>query len=148
VALACDSVGGAARVLETTVEYARQRIQFDRPIGSFQAVKHRCADMLTLVEASRVGAAHAAEAVARGAGDAPLAASEAKFTACDAYAKVAGDGVQLHGGVGYTWDYDCHFFLKRAKLNQVLFGDSTWHRDRAAALLLDSGGPGGPAGLD
>lgn len=97
-ALACDSSGGTQRALEMTVEYVKQRTQFNRPIGSFQAVKHRCADLMTLVETSRVAAEHAVESIATGSKEVRTATSEAKFYSCDAYAFTAGDAIQLHGG--------------------------------------------------
>jgi alkylation response protein AidB-like acyl-CoA dehydrogenase len=135
-ALAADSVGGAERVLEMSVDYAKARVQFGRPIGTFQAIKHKCADMLLLVEASRVAAEEAAARSPDRPGEPSPAAAIAKSYACDAYAKVAGDSIQLHGGIGFTWEHDIHLFFKRAKLNQALFGDSSWHLARLADLLL------------
>lgn len=133
LALACDSIGGAARVFELTVEYLKTRHQFGRAIGSFQALKHRAADLRVLQEAT---GAMVADAVSRaGTSDEDAYASMAKFYACDAYAHTAADAIQLHGGIGFTWEHYCHLFLKRAKLNQQLFGPSEWHRDRAARLL-------------
>ena len=133
LALAADSIGGAKRDFELTVEYLKTRQQFGKAIGSFQALKHRAADIRVLIEAADTAVA---EAVARsGDKDAATWAAMAKFYACDAYAKIAADSIQLHGGVGFTWEYYCHFFLKRAKLSQQLFGNSEWHRDRAARLL-------------
>jgi alkylation response protein AidB-like acyl-CoA dehydrogenase len=136
IALACDSTGGAGRVLESTVAFMKERKQFDRPIASFQALKHRCVDMMMRVEASGVSVGMALEAFSREEEDGPVAASEAKFYSCDSYVEVAKEGLQMHGGVGFTWEYDCHLYLKRALLNQALLGDSRWHRDRAADLLL------------
>ena len=136
IALACDSAGGAGKVLESTLAFIKERKQFDRLIGSFQALKHRCADMLMRVEASAVSVGMALEAYAREQQDAPVAASEAKFFAGDSYVQVAQEGLQMHGGVGFTWEYDCHLHLKRALLNQALLGDSRWHRDRVADLVL------------
>jgi alkylation response protein AidB-like acyl-CoA dehydrogenase len=135
-ALACDSVGIAERVLDETVRYAGTRVQFDRPIGSFQAVKHRCTDMFIAVESARVLAEDAACAVAIEPARAPIAAAAAKAYATDAAATVAGHGVQLHGGLGYTWEHDMHLYLKRAKLNQSLLGTSRWHRRRLADAVL------------
>jgi alkylation response protein AidB-like acyl-CoA dehydrogenase len=135
IALAADSLGGAERVLEITVAYLKEREQFGRPIGSFQALKHRCADMLLALEASRSAVEHAAEAVER-VSERAAAASIAKSYAADAYVHAAGEAVQMHGGIGYTWEHDLHLHLKRAKLNQALAGDSAWHRDRLARLLL------------
>lgn len=134
LALASDSVGGAARIFELTIDYLKTREQFGRPIGSFQALKHRCANLKVLLE---VGAATVREAVAQAeTADAARWACMAKFQGCDAYANIAGDAIQLHGGIGFTWEHHCHLFLKRAKLNQQLYGGSEWHRDRAAQLIF------------
>jgi len=137
IALACDSMGGAGRVLDTTLAYMKERRQFDRPVASFQALKHRCVDMMMRVEASGVSVGLALEAFAREQEEARVAASEAKFCAGDSYVHVAKEGLQMHGGVGFTWEYDCHLYLKRALLNQALLGDSRWHRDRVADLVLE-----------
>ena len=134
--LACDSLGVAERVLEMTTAYGRERVQFDRPIGSFQAWKHRCADLFIQVEASRAALRAATWALDHNADDASARVSAAKFICGDGATLVAGDGVQLHGGIGYTWEHDMHLFQKRAKLNQALFGDSDYHRDRLAAAIL------------
>ena len=139
-ALAADSVGGAQRVLEMSVDYAKARVQFGRPIGTFQAIKHRCADMLLLVEASRVAAEDAAARAPEEPGGEWRAAAIAKSYACDAYAKVTADALQLHGGIGYTWEHDLHLYFKRAKLNQALFGDPSWYRARLAEALLSPEG--------
>jgi len=139
IALACDSLGGAEAILDRTVAYMQTREQFGRPIGSFQALKHRAAQWKVLLEAAR---ALVQSAVAKWeAGDPALAiaASAAKFYACDAYAAIAGDAVQLHGGIGFTWEHECHLYLKRAKLNQTLFGASAAHKDRIAALRFGHG---------
>ncbi|MBP7337398.1 acyl-CoA dehydrogenase family protein [Niveispirillum sp.] len=136
VALACDAMGGALHILERTADYMSTRVQFDRPIGSFQALKHRAATWKIWQEAATALAFNAAAQVAAGLPDAGAAASAAKFYACDAYAAIAGDAVQLHGGIGFTWEHECHLFLKRAKLNQALFGGSAFHKDRVAGLLF------------
>jgi len=136
IATACDSVGGAGQVFESTLKYMKERHQFGRPVASFQALKHRCADMMMRVEGSAVSAARALEAFAGEYADARVAISEAKFFTAESYTHVAQEGVQMHGGVGFTWEYDCHLYLKRAMLNQALLGDSRWHRDRAANALL------------
>jgi acyl-CoA dehydrogenase len=136
-AIAADCLGGAQRVLEMSVEYATSRVQFGRAIGSFQAIKHRCADMLMLVERSRSAVQLATEALARGAEDVPRWTSIAKAVCGDAYGSVAGQGVQVHGGIGFTWEHDIHLYLKRAKLDQALFGDSRHHLDRLADALLN-----------
>jgi alkylation response protein AidB-like acyl-CoA dehydrogenase len=135
LAAAADAVGGAERALELTVEYLGQRRQFERPIGSFQALKHRCADMFLALEASRTAVAHAARALERSA-PATAAVSIAKSYAGDAFVRIAGEGVQLHGGIGFTWEHDMHVYLKRARLDQASWGSSLWHRDQLAELLL------------
>jgi alkylation response protein AidB-like acyl-CoA dehydrogenase len=136
VALACDAVGGAMHILERTVAYMRTRVQFDRPIGSFQALKHRAATWKILLESVGALTGHAVELVARADGSRSAIASCAKFSACDAYVAVAGDAVQLHGGIGFTWEHECHLFLKRAQLGAALFGCSTQHKERAAEFAF------------
>jgi len=136
LAIACDSLGGAEMALEMTTSYAKQRVQFGRPIGSFQAIKHKCADMLLLVEGARVAVDHAAENMQLGCPSASDLPAMAKAHAADAYVKVAGDSMQAHGGIGFTWEHDMHMFFKRAALNQQLFGTSAWHRERVARSLL------------
>jgi alkylation response protein AidB-like acyl-CoA dehydrogenase len=135
VGLAAEALGGAERVLEVSVDYAKQRVQFDRPIGSFQAVKHRLADMLLDVESLRSAVYYAAWAVDRDHPDASLAASMAKAYASDAYRRVSASGIQVHGGIGFTWEHDMHLFFKRAKHDEVAFGDAVWHRERIAQIL-------------
>ncbi|MGZ4210754.1 MAG: acyl-CoA dehydrogenase family protein [Actinomycetota bacterium] len=135
LAIAAESLGGAERVTEITVDYAKSRTQFGRPIGSFQAVKHRAADMLVDVESLRSAVYYAAWAQEREQPDAPLATSMAKAFAADAYRRVAQSGIQIHGGIGFTWEHDMHLYFKRAKANEVAFGDATFHRERVAALL-------------
>jgi alkylation response protein AidB-like acyl-CoA dehydrogenase len=136
LAIACDSIGGAKAVLDLTVAYLKTREQFGKPIGSFQALKHRCAEHKVAIEAADALVRDAVERWARDAPDAALSAALAKALACDVYATVATDAVQLHGGIGFTWEHVCHLYLKRAKLNQTLFGGSAGHRDLAAQLLL------------
>ena len=133
VAVACDSLGLAEAMLDATVAYARVREQFGRPIGSFQAVKHACADMLVAVAVSRELVSAAVAALASGAPDAGVAASMAKAYACGAALDVAGKAMQLHGGIGYTWESGIHVYLKRAALNRALFGSPAAHRQRLAA---------------
>ncbi|TDV56529.1 acyl-CoA dehydrogenase family protein [Actinophytocola oryzae] len=137
VAIAClaaSQVGGAERCLDLSVSYATQRVQFGRIIGSYQAIKHRCADMLARVESARSAAHHLIDAVATGE-DVPVAASLAKAFCSDAYVACAGDLVQIHGGIGFTWEHDAHLYLKRAKASAHLFGDPTHHRDLLARHL-------------
>ena len=131
VALACDSLGVAAFMLDATVAYAKVRHQFGRPIGSFQAVKHACADLLVRVTVARELTVTAAAAVA-GRREASVAASMAKSYACAAAVAVAGQGMQLHGGVGYAQESGIHAYLKRAALNRDLFGSPAAHRARLA----------------
>lgn len=133
--VAADSLGVAARVVAATVEYAKQREQFERAIGSFQAVKHQAADMLTRTEMARALVDEAATAYDERRPDASLLASMAKDLACGTAAWVAGRGIQLHGGLGYTWEHEMHIFFKRAKLAEMLFGDRRWHRGRIVDLL-------------
>src|SRR5215213_4582571 len=136
VALAAESTGLAQRALEMSVEYAKDRQQFGRPIGAYQAVSHRCAQMLLETENSRsavYGAAWAADAEPESL---PLAASMAKAYASDAGWRVPDAAVQVHGGIGFTWEHDLHFFLKRGKQNAAMFGDARWHRERVADAVL------------
>ncbi|MBG6120068.1 MULTISPECIES: acyl-CoA dehydrogenase family protein [unclassified Sphingobium] len=135
--IASDSIGGAASILERTVEYMKVRTQFGQPIGSFQALKHRVANhKLRLEQAAGI----VREAVHVGQDDpkAPGLAALAKVMAADAYAAIADDAVQLHGGIGYTWEQDCHIFLKRARLNQMLFGSAEQLLDMSAMCLTEA----------
>lgn len=134
LALACDCLGGAQHAFEITVDYLKVRSQFGRPIGAFQALKHRCADLKARLEMAQALAADAARSA--GAPDFDHKASLAKAIIGDLYARAAGEAVQLHGGIGYTAEHPCHLFLKRAKLNQAIFGSSALHRDRAFAQLV------------
>jgi alkylation response protein AidB-like acyl-CoA dehydrogenase len=138
VALCAEMCGGAARVLELSVEYARTREQFGRPIGSFQAIQHKCADMLVAVEAARSATYAAAWALDARADDAHLMACMAKAYCSDAYRAVAGQGIQIHGGLGFTWEQDLHLYFKRARACEATFGDGTWNREEIARLLLDA----------
>jgi alkylation response protein AidB-like acyl-CoA dehydrogenase len=135
VALAAEMCGGAQRVLEMTVDYAKLRVAFGKPIGSYQGVKHKCADMLVEVENAKSLTYYAAWAIDQGSPDAPLAVSMAKACASDASRRVSNAGIQLHGGIGMTWEHDLHLYMKRAKASEVAFGDATWHRERVAALI-------------
>ena len=137
-----EMLGAAETVMNLAVEYAKVREQFGQPIGSFQAVKHRCADMLVDVEGMRSAVYHAAWALGAGTADAPAAAATAKIWCSDAAVRVAESALQVHGGIGFTWEADVHLYLKRAQLDQVSFGDARYHRARLAAILrdrLDSG---------
>jgi alkylation response protein AidB-like acyl-CoA dehydrogenase len=139
VALACEMVGGLEKVLESAVGYARERVQFGRPIGSFQAIKHRCADMLIALEGARTLVRHAAHAIDSSSPDVPLLAAAAKARAADAYVSASWSNIQIHGGVGYTWEYDAHLYDRRAKSCAVLLGESAWLRERIAQHLEATG---------
>jgi alkylation response protein AidB-like acyl-CoA dehydrogenase len=135
VGLCAEMCGGAQRVLEMTTDYAKIRTAFGRPIGSYQGVKHRAADMLVDVENAKSLTYYAAWAADEGVPEAALAASMAKAYASDAYRRVAGAGIQLHGGIGFTWEHDLHLYFKRAKGSEITFGDATYHRERVAQLI-------------
>jgi alkylation response protein AidB-like acyl-CoA dehydrogenase len=135
VALCAEMCGGAQKVLEMTTEYAKIRIAFGRPIGSYQGVKHKAADMLVEVENAKSLTYYAAWAVDEDAPVSALAASMAKAYCSDAYRTVAADGIQLHGGIGFTWEHDLHLYFKRAKSSEATFGDATYHRERVAQLI-------------
>jgi alkylation response protein AidB-like acyl-CoA dehydrogenase len=135
--LACEQVGGAARVLESTVDYVKVREQFGRPIGSFQAVKHKLADMLVELESARSAAYYAVSAVESGSTDLPLAASIAKTYCSTAYYRIAAESIQLHGGIGFTWEHSAHLYFKRAKGSEILLGSPAYHRELIAQRLTD-----------
>ncbi len=134
IALAAELTGVAQRALEMAVDYAKERKQFNRPIGSYQAVSHRCAQMLLETEGARSATYYAAWAADNEPETAPLAASMAKAYASDAGTRVTGASLQVHGGIGFTWEHDLHLFLKRAQADAVMFGDARWHRERVAQL--------------
>jgi alkylation response protein AidB-like acyl-CoA dehydrogenase len=135
VAYAAELLGAGERVLEMAVAYAKDRVQFGRPIGSFQAVKHRLADALVDVEGMRSAVYWAAWCLASGDAERSLAASTAKAWCSDAARRVAASGLQVHGGIGFTWEHDLHLYLKRVELDGWSFGDAAFHRARLAALL-------------
>ncbi len=135
VALCAEMCGGAQKVLDMTVEYAKIRQAFGRPIGSYQGVKHKAADMLVEVENSKSITYYAAWAMDEGVAEGPLAVSMAKAYVSDAYRRVAAAGIQLHGGIGFTWEHDLHLYFKRAKGSEFTFGDATYHRERVAQLV-------------
>jgi alkylation response protein AidB-like acyl-CoA dehydrogenase len=128
--------GVAGKVLETSVEYVKQRSQFGKLIGSFQAIKHRCADMAVAVDSSRSAAYYAAWSLASGAADLTKAVSIAKSFCGDTARFVCNEGIQVHGGIGFTWDLGLHFYLRRAKLLEYSYGDSTYHRERVIREAL------------
>ena len=135
VALAAEQVGGAQKVLEMSVEYAKVRVQFGRPIGSFQAIKHKCADMLLEVESAKSAAYYAGWAAAELNDELPVVASLAKAYCSDAYFHAAAENIQIHGGIGFTWEHDAHLYFKRAKSSELLFGDPTYHRELLAQRI-------------
>ncbi len=132
VMLAAEMMGGAQKVLDMTVEYAKVRTQFGRPIGSFQAVQHKCANMMIDVESAKSAVYYAAWAVSNEVAEAPLAAALAKAAASDAFRRVSADGIQVHGGIGFTWEHDMHLYFKRAKSSEFTFGDATYNRELVA----------------
>jgi alkylation response protein AidB-like acyl-CoA dehydrogenase len=136
-ALSAETVGVAQKAMEMAVEYARERKQFGRPIGSYQAVSHRCAQMLLEVEGSRSGAYYAAWCADSEPDSLARAASGAKAYSSDAGWRVCGSSLQVHGGIGFTWEHDLHFFLKRARANAILYGSAREHRERVAGLALE-----------
>jgi alkylation response protein AidB-like acyl-CoA dehydrogenase len=135
VALAAEQVGGAQRVLEMSVEYAKTRIQFGRPIGSFQAIKHKCADMLLAVESAKSAAYYAAWTAAGNNDELPVMASLAKAYCSDAYFQAAAETIQIHGGIGFTWDHPAHLYFKRAKSSELILGDPAYHRELLAQRI-------------
>jgi len=135
VGLCAEMCGGAQKVLDMSVDYAKVREQFGKPIGSFQAIQHKCANMLVEVESSKSVTYYAAWAVANDVPEAPLSAAMAKAYCSDAYRHSAGEGIQIHGGIGFTWEHDMHLYFKRAKSSEVTFGDATWNRELVAQLI-------------
>jgi alkylation response protein AidB-like acyl-CoA dehydrogenase len=134
-AYAAELLGAAQHMLDESVAYAKERVQFDRPIGSFQAVKHRLADMMVDVEGMRSAVYWAAWCIAAEHPDASVAASTAKVWCSDAARRVVGSALQVHGGIGFTWEHDTHLYLKRVQLDALAFGDAVTHRTRLAELL-------------
>jgi alkylation response protein AidB-like acyl-CoA dehydrogenase len=135
VALAAEQVGGAQMCLDMSVDYAKVRVQFGRPIGSFQAIKHKCADMLLEVESAKSAAYYAGWAAAELNDELPTVASLAKAYCSDAYFHAAAENIQIHGGIGFTWEHDAHLYFKRAKSSQLLLGDPTYHRELLAQRI-------------
>jgi alkylation response protein AidB-like acyl-CoA dehydrogenase len=136
--LAVEQVGAAQHLLDLAVEYAKSRLQFGRPIGSFQAVKHRLADMLVDLEHARSTAYHAVWAMTDGSDDPALAASIAQATCSAAFTRIAADTIQVHGGIGFTWEHRAHLYFKRATTDAALLGTAEQHRSRVASLVLDT----------
>jgi alkylation response protein AidB-like acyl-CoA dehydrogenase len=137
-------LGGAGRVLEMAAQYAKDRVQFGQPIGSFQAIKHRCADMVVDVEGMRSATWYGAWSISAAEPDAAIAASTAKVWCSDASKRVMASGLQVHGGIGFTWEHDLHLFMKRAQFEQSSFGDAAYHRQRLGTMLREriAGGAG------
>ena len=135
IALAAEQVGAAEKTLDMSVEYAKVRTQFGRPIGSFQAIKHKCADMLTMIESARSAAFYASALASQGRVDLAEAASSAKSYCSDALFHCAAENIQIHGGIGFTWEHPAHMYFKRAKSSEILFGDPAFHRERVARLM-------------
>jgi len=138
VGLAAEMTGGMQRLLEIAVEYAKTRKQFGRAIGEFQAVQHMCADMLVYSESSRSAVYYAAYAIHEGIPEARLAVSVAKSYASDAYREVGNRAIQIHGGMGFTWENDVHLYYRRAKASELTLGDAAFHRERIAKLVIDA----------
>ena len=143
IAYSAELLGLAQRALDMSVDYARERVQFGKPIGSFQAIKHRCADMLVDVEGMRSAVWWAAWCLTARHDDASVAASTAKIWCSDAATRVLSSAMQVHGGIGFTWEHDLHLYLKRAHLDTLAFGTATSHRQRLAAILRDRVATGG-----
>jgi alkylation response protein AidB-like acyl-CoA dehydrogenase len=135
VALAAEQVGGAQKVLEMAVQYAKDRVQFGRPIGSFQAIKHKCADMLLEVESAKSAAYYASWCAAELNDELPETACLAKAYCSEAYFHAAAENIQIHGGIGFTWEHPAHLYFKRAKSSELLFGDPAYHRELLAQRL-------------
>lgn len=135
VALAGEQAGAARRVLDMTVEYIKTRVQFGRPVGGFQAIKHMAADLLLEVESSISAARQAARALADGAPDAQALINLAAFACADAFSAVAAASIQMHGGIAFTWEHPAHLYLRRARADAQLFGSSNFYRERYLSLL-------------
>jgi alkylation response protein AidB-like acyl-CoA dehydrogenase len=136
VALSAEQVGAAQRCLDLSVDYAKLRVQFGRPIGSFQAIKHKCADMLLEVESAKSAAYYAAWAIAENSDEVPVVTSLAKAYCSDAFASAATETIQIHGGIGFTWEHDAHLYYRRAKSTEQFLGSPAEHRDALAGRLL------------
>jgi alkylation response protein AidB-like acyl-CoA dehydrogenase len=135
VGLANEMMGGAQLVLDMSVEYAKVRVQFGRPIGSFQAIKHKCADMLLEVESGKSAAYYASWCAAEDNDELPVVAALAKAYCSEAYFHAAAENIQIHGGIGFTWEHDAHLYFKRAKSSEIYLGDATYHRELLAQRI-------------
>jgi alkylation response protein AidB-like acyl-CoA dehydrogenase len=132
LALAAEQLGGAQAALDMAVAYAKEREQFGRPIGSFQAIKHRCADLLLELENTRSAVLYASWALAEDSTEVPVLAALAKAYASDAFFHIAAENIQIHGGIGFTWEHDAHLYFKRAKADELFLGDAAYHRAHLA----------------
>jgi alkylation response protein AidB-like acyl-CoA dehydrogenase len=137
ICLAAEMAGGARACLDRSVAYAKERVQFGVPIGSFQAIKHQLAELLVKVEQATAVVYHAARAAAVGDPELPLVASIAKAYCSDVYTEVATETIQIHGGIGFTWEHDAHLHFRRARASEVMLGDATQHRERIAGMLVN-----------
>ena len=135
IALSAEGVGGAQKCLDMSVEYAKVRVQFGRPIGSFQAIKHKCADMLLEVESAKSAAYYAGWAAADDSDEVPVVASLAKAYCSEAYFHSAAENIQIHGGIGFTWEHPAHLYFKRAKSSELFLGDPAYHRELLAQRI-------------
>lgn len=135
VGLAAEQVGGAQKVLDMAVEYAKVRVQFGRPIGSFQAIKHKCADMLLEVESAKSAAYYGLWCASEMNEELPSVASLAKAYCSEAYFHATAENIQIHGGIGFTWEHPAHLYFKRAKSSELMFGDPTYHREQLAQRI-------------
>jgi alkylation response protein AidB-like acyl-CoA dehydrogenase len=135
VGICNEMVGGGQFVLDESVQYAKDRVQFGRPIGSFQAIKHKCADMLLEIESAKSAAYYASWAAAEDNDELPVVASLAKAYCSDAYFHAAAENIQIHGGIGFTWEHNAHLYFKRAKSSEILLGDATYHRELLAQRI-------------
>ena len=134
--ISAEALGGSQAALDRTISYAKERVQFGRVIGSFQAYKHRLADLMIEIEQARSAVYWAACAVDEGSDEAPLALHAAKSFCADTYFMVAGNMIQLHGGIGFTWEHDAHLYFKRARAIQSMLGNGNWHREAVASMIL------------
>jgi alkylation response protein AidB-like acyl-CoA dehydrogenase len=137
VSIAAEMTGTARRIFDMALAYAKERVQFDRPIGSFQAIQHKLADMSLALQRATAAVQYAAMTCDAGAGDRTLACHSAKAAAGEAARRILKDGAQIHGGIGYTWEHDLHLYLRRATADEDLLGTTSWHLDRVANLLFD-----------
>ena len=135
IALAAEQVGGAQFVLDMAVQYAKDRVQFGRPIGSFQAIKHKCADMLLEVESAKSAAYYGLWCASEMNDELPSVASMAKAYCSDAYFHATAENIQIHGGIGFTWEHPAHLYFKRAKSSELMFGDPSYHREQLAQRI-------------